>query len=176
MKTLVIGGHFVCNDTLPKMAEMRSKLHADDCYTNADHHSLEQVLRRMLLKAVRVDEPQDCKFPTTYPTILNINSYPGKKKNLIPLLMMVLQPQAYVPSSVKYIGSNYNSLNETKNEVAVCKKVATYIAKAILADHLAVTTNDGQLHQLLKDMLDREDKGNLTKAHFALARKFLNFV
>ena len=70
MKTMVIGGHFVCNSTLSKMVEIRSSLNASDHHTNADHHLLEQVLRRMLLKAVRVDQPQDCKRPILYLKVL----------------------------------------------------------------------------------------------------------
>ena len=173
MKTLVIGGHFVCNDTLPIMAETRSKLHTDDSHTNADHHSLEQVLRRMLFKAVHVDQPQDCEFPSIHPKILNINLYPGKKKNIIVLLMMVLQPSAYVPSSVKHSGSGYNSLKETKNEIAACKRVAASIARVILQDNPMKTTDAKQLYQGLKDMLGREGQGSLTEAHFAPAKKLL---
>ena len=173
MKTLVIGGHFVCNDSLPIMAEMRSKLHDDDCHTNADHHSLEQVLRRILFKAVRVDQPQDCEFLSIHPKTLNINLYPGKKKNIIALLMIVLQPPAYVPSSVKYSGSGYNSLKEIKNEEAACKRVATSIATVILEGDPMETMNAKQLHQKLKGMLGRGDQGYLTEADFAPAKKLL---
>lgn len=62
MKSFVTGGHFVCNNTLPKMREIRSKLKKSDSDTNADHPSLGQILRRILLKAVFIDESQTCEF------------------------------------------------------------------------------------------------------------------
>lgn len=176
MKTLAIGGHFICNNVLPKMVEVRSNLNIDDGHTNADHHSLEQVLRRMLLKAIRVDRPQDCKFSSICSETINANCHLGKIENIIPLLMMVLQPRAYVPFSVKQSSLSYNSLSETKNEVAVCKKVATSIAMVILMDHSAVNMGTGQIHKELKDMLGMEDLGYLTEAHFARAKELLGSI
>ena len=104
---------------------------------------------------------------------LNINSYPGKQKHIIALLMMVLNPQEYVPSSVKQSPPGYNSLKETKNEVAVCKKVATSIAMAILTDYIVGTTHPTQFHQDLKGILSGEELGYLAEGHFASAKELL---
>jgi len=99
-----------------------------------------------------------------------------KIKSLVAFLMMVLQPQACIPSSIKRNGSGYNFLKEINDEVAVCRDVTASIATAILKSYPISHANAEDLHQSLMGILNRGDLGYLTEAHFASANQLLKFM
>ena len=88
--------------------------------------------------------------------------------------MMVMKSSEYVPSSVKRSSSGYNSLSETKKEVAVCRKVAILISQAIL---LVEDTDVKALHmRLMEYVQSMENLGHLTEAHLTPAKEFLQIM